>query len=548
MSVPGDAVAAGLVLGGRYRLLAPIGAGGMAVVWQAHDDVLNRAVAVKMVAPSQAGDAGSRERIRHEARAAAALSHPNIAQVHDYGEMDGTDAGVVVPYVVMELVPGGTLLARLSSGPLAARFAMRIGAEIAAALAAAHAEGLVHRDIKPGNVMLAPTGAKVVDFGIAAAVTPAGSMPRDAGPDEELLGTPAYLAPERLVGGAVVPASDVYALGVVLYRMLTGRSPWSSEDTRQMLEAHLYVPPAPLRAVADVPDFVIDLANRCLAKDPARRPVAEEVAEMLALGAGVRVVSDEPQTRTGGVAEPTVLVRPVPLPAPVVVPDPPGSVPPDVRPARHRAPVRLAAAAVALLAAGTGAWLLFAGLDGAGADGRIVAGESPASPPAAAAVPAPSGGAARSPGGAVPPAGSVSRPAGRTPAVPTSGGAVPTTVPGATVPGVTAPGVVPPAGATTTPTGAAPAVTTTSAPAAATTATTPAAVERTLSSAGGSVVATCPSSGTARLQSWKAASPYKVASVAAGPAAAPAVTFKHGNRAVVMTVTCDGGVPSATVA
>ncbi|MFC4072891.1 serine/threonine-protein kinase [Actinoplanes subglobosus] len=367
MSDPGafESAHEGLVLGGRYRLVAPIGAGGMAVVWQAHDQVLGRAVAVKLLAAAQAGDARSRERIRREARAAAALSHPNIAQVHDYAE--SRRGGRVVPYVVMELVPGGTLAARLRAGALAPGFAMRTGAEIAAALAAAHAVGLVHRDIKPGNVMLAPTGAKVVDFGIAAAVAPDGAGAPDD-PDE-LLGTPAYLAPERLVGDAVVPASDVYALGVVLYRMLSGRNPWTSEDTRQMMRDHLYVPPAPLPVVAGVPEYVVRLCDRCLAKNPDHRPSADEVAATLSHGAGIRVVGDVAPIPSGGAPE------------------------------RVRRPVAVGAAVVALLAAaGAGVWILTDRPESgaAGATGRTVGGSSvrpspvtPTRPGAATGTPAP---------------------------------------------------------------------------------------------------------------------------------------------------------------
>jgi hypothetical protein len=526
----------GLVLGGRYRLVAPVGAGGMAVVWQARDEVLGRAVAVKLLAPAQAGDARSRERIRREARAAAALSHPNIAQVHDYGETDL--AGRVFPYVVMELVPGGTLSARLALGAPPPRFAMRTGAEIAAALAAAHAEGLVHRDIKPGNVMLAPTGAKVVDFGIAAAVAPDGSGAPDD-PDE-VLGTPAYLAPERLVGDAVVPASDVYALGVVLYRMLSGRSPWSSEDTRQMVQAHLYVPPAPLPPVAGVPEYVVRLCDRCLAKNPAHRPSAEEAAAVLAHGAGIRVVTDEPPPAhdagipvvTGGrqsaagdrppagdERELSVVVRRGPS---AVRAEPHVAVPvapPAGPPRRDRRVAWWAAAVVVLLAAaGAGVWL-FTGRSpeqGAGASGRIIAGES--APPSPARP------------GAVPEA--------------TTGPGPVVTAPG-TKPGRSRP--APPDQAPSRPPGPSPStpITTSNPPSPS---PTPEAVERTLSSEGGTVVATCSDPVTARLLSWKATRPYKVQSADPGPAAAPEVTFKRGTDLITMTVTCSGGVPAAEVA
>ncbi len=294
------------MLGGRYELADPLGNGGMAVVWRARDQVLGRSVAVKLLAGRHAGSVGARRRIRDEARAAALLSHPNIAQVYDYGEWD--DDGTPLPYVVMELVRGVTLQQRQDAGPLSARFAMRITAEVAAALAAAHAEGLVHRDIKPANVMVTPEGAKVVDFGIAAAIAPSGAGESDG----EVLGTPAYLAPERLIDDAVEPASDVYALGVLLYRLLSGESPWSADTTTQMLAAHIYVDPAPLAHLPGVPDYIIDLCNRCLSKDPTRRPSAREAAALLARGAGLRVVEDDsaPVTAVWAIdGEPSVLIR-----------------------------------------------------------------------------------------------------------------------------------------------------------------------------------------------------------------------------------------------
>ena len=256
-------------LGGRYKLLDELGSGGMAVVWRARDEVLGRPVAVKLLAGRYSGDPQSRARIRDEARAAATLSHPNIAQVYDYGE-DATGT----PYVVMELINGPTLQQRVASSKLPARTVFRICGEVAAALAAAHARGLVHRDIKMANIMVTPAGAKVVDFGIAAAAGP-------ASPEEMLVGTPAYLAPERLTGDVIVPASDVYALGVLLYRLLSGDSPWSVESTTQMLRAHVYQDPTPLPPLPGVPPAVTDLIDRCLRKDPDSRPSASEVSATL---------------------------------------------------------------------------------------------------------------------------------------------------------------------------------------------------------------------------------------------------------------------------
>ena len=255
-------------------LLNELGSGGMAVVWRAHDEVLGRPVAVKVLAGRFAGNAQQRARIRDEARAAAALSHPNIAQVYDFGESSENDS--LIPYVVMELINGPTLAQRVSLGPLPPRTVFQICSEVGAALAAAHADGLVHRDIKPANVMVTPAGAKVVDFGLAAVAGP-------THPDEELFGTPAYLAPERLTGGVdVLPASDVYALGVLLYRLLADVSPWSVDSTTQMLDAHIYIEPQPLPELPGVPASVADLVHRCLRKEPSERPTAAEVSSVLA--------------------------------------------------------------------------------------------------------------------------------------------------------------------------------------------------------------------------------------------------------------------------
>ncbi|KUL38022.1 serine/threonine-protein kinase [Actinoplanes awajinensis] len=515
----------GLLLGGRYRLQTPIGAGGMAVVWQAHDHVLARAVAVKLVAPTAAGNQHARDRIGHEARAAAALAHPNIAQVYDYGEM--TTAGQTFPYVVMELVPGGTLLRRLSAGPVAPQFAMRVCAEIAAALAAAHAEGLVHRDIKPANVMLAPTGAKVVDFGIAAVVSPGGSGELDS----EVLGTAAYLAPERLTGDAVQPASDVYALGVVLYLLLSGRSPWTSEDTRQTLEAHLHLEPAALPPTPGVPDHVIGLCNRCLAKDPLVRPSARETAEVLAGGAGMRVVNDEAHlpARTDPGPDPTVLIHRAPSSRPgaaappvdsglrtELIPSP--ATPPNARTAYRRWLIT----AALVIVAGTGGAFWVHQLTTTDRD----------EPSWAGAPPAPAASATTSRGPGAPEATTSTR---LTPVAPaaTRPHSQPATSAGASVRASPTDPATP--ATTATPDETAPSTTPATEP-----------TERTLSTVAGTVRANCPSPATAQILSWKAATPYKVQAVDPGPASAPTVTFKHGKTLLTMSVSCTNGTPTAT--
>ncbi len=251
------------LLADRYRLIERLGAGGMSTVWRAHDEVLERDVAVKVLT---ATDPGARWRIRAEAKAAARLSHPNLTNVYDFGESPG--GGEPVPFVVMELLTGTTLARRLDSGPLPPAEALRVCADVAAGIATAHAQNLVHRDVKPENVMLTPTGAKLLDFGIAAGV----GAPEIDG-EGRILGTPTYAAPERLDGGKVSPALDVYALGLLLHHTLVGQLPPRRTRTDE---------PGPLPELDGVPADVDRLHRRCLARDPADRPKAGEVAAVLA--------------------------------------------------------------------------------------------------------------------------------------------------------------------------------------------------------------------------------------------------------------------------
>ncbi|OLE23202.1 MAG: hypothetical protein AUG44_22780 [Actinobacteria bacterium 13_1_20CM_3_71_11] len=231
-----------------------LGAGGMSVVWRGYDEVLGRPVAVKLLNADLARDPDLRGRVRREARAAARLSHPNITNVYDYGEApDGT------PYVVMELIDGQSLAQRMAStGPLPWGSAVRVAGQVASALAAAHARGLVHRDVTPANVMLSRTGVKVVDFGIAAV---AGER------DATVLGTPSYLAPEQRAGGPAQAATDVYALGLLLYHASTGRLP---------------KPPG----LQGVPRDGAAVIAACLSTDPAARPGSAVLARRLGELAG----------------------------------------------------------------------------------------------------------------------------------------------------------------------------------------------------------------------------------------------------------------------
>ncbi len=314
-----------VTLASRYRLIEPLGTGGMAVVWRAYDEVLGRPVAIKLLAPQFAADAAFRDRVRGEAQAAARLAHPNITNVYDYGESPDAD-GAPVPFVVMELVDGRSLSADLAQGPLPWPTAVDVCAEIAAALSAAHARGLVHRDVTPANVMRTAAGVKVVDFGVSAVIGERGH----AGP---VIGTPAFLAPERLAGQPAGPAADVYALGLILYLTLTGELPWRVETTTQMLSAHRYTAPAPLPPVPGLPRDVVVLCGQCLEKDPAARPSAAEAARRLAAATGIRVAVVDPDAPATGARVPErhgwTGTRILPWPAPDgtgAVPDGTGAV------------------------------------------------------------------------------------------------------------------------------------------------------------------------------------------------------------------------------
>jgi eukaryotic-like serine/threonine-protein kinase len=353
-------VESGQLIAGRYRLRERLGHGGMSVVWRADDDVLGREVAVKVLSPALAGDPAQRRLIGDEARAAARLRHPNVIAVYDFGEF--TEAGRTLAYIVMELGDGRTLAEMLTGGALPWKVAVLVGAQVAAALAAAHADGIVHRDVKPANVMVTSSGVKLVDFGISAAV---GALD---GQDGQVLGTPAYLAPERIEGGPVRPATDVYALGLLLYLALAGKMPWQASTVTQMVKAHVYAKPAALPPIPGLPTSVVRLVSRCLAKRAADRPSAIAVAEALGELAGLPSMS-----LLRSVAAPTVAIGPV-----------------DTRrtnaavvgvAARTVAAVRTRPGRAGLVAAGVAAAVMTAG-------GAWWAGTRPSTPAEAAAYPA----------------------------------------------------------------------------------------------------------------------------------------------------------------
>ena len=253
----------GQVLGNRYRLIELLGSGGMATIYRANDTGLGRDVALKLLRTEYLRDPEFSSRFRQEAQAAASLSHPNVVTVYDYGE---DPSG---PYIVMELIDGedlATILRR--SGALPPRQVARIGSAVARALAAAHARGLVHRDVKPGNVLIGRDGqVKVVDFGIARAIAEAQvTLPGTT------LGSVHYFSPEQARGEPATSASDIYSLGIVLYEMLTGSRPWEGDSAASVALARLSGPiPDPMAVRPSVPPDLAAITRRALALDPRDR-------------------------------------------------------------------------------------------------------------------------------------------------------------------------------------------------------------------------------------------------------------------------------------
>ncbi|PCN48818.1 serine/threonine protein kinase [Curtobacterium sp. 'Ferrero'] len=251
----------GLTFGGRYQLSSRVAIGGMGEVWQATDLVIGRTVALKILKDEYLGDPGFLERFRAEARHAALVNHEGIANVFDYGEEDGS------AYLVMELVPGealSTMIEREHTLPVDK--VLDIVAQTANALQAAHAVGLVHRDIKPGNLLITPDGrVKITDFGIARI---ADQVPLTA--TGQVMGTVQYLSPEQASGHPASPSTDIYSLGIVAYECLAGRRPFTGESQVAIAMAHINEQPPALPS--DVPEPVSALVLSCIAKKPADRP------------------------------------------------------------------------------------------------------------------------------------------------------------------------------------------------------------------------------------------------------------------------------------
>ncbi|MEV7974186.1 serine/threonine-protein kinase [Cellulomonas sp. NPDC089187] len=303
----------GIVLGGRYRLVSRIAVGGMGEVWVAHDESLARDVAVKVLREEFAGDPGFLARFRTEARNAGSLSHPGIAALYDYGEQQGS------AFLAMELIVGDPMSDLLEREPvIPPRRLLPILSQAARALHAAHQAGVVHRDVKPGNIMITPTGrVKLTDFGVSMANN---QVPMTA--TGMVMGTAQYLSPEQAVGGPASAASDMYALGIIAYEATAGKRPFTGSTAVDIAVAHVNqaVPPLP----ASVHPELARLIMRLLAKDPVERPAtAEELADLL----------DDlvPRTPAGGTPS-------------VSTPLPPASIPVGGRPRNTGTPQRPSAA------------------------------------------------------------------------------------------------------------------------------------------------------------------------------------------------------------
>lgn len=299
-----------MILGGRYRLEEKIASGGMAQVWRGTDDVLRRAVAIKILHPHLTADETFVTRFRREAIAVARLSHPAIVNVYDTCSDGTTEA------IVMEFVRGSNLRDRLDEGPLEPWAAAEVAAQVAGALAVAHASGLVHRDIKPANILLSDDGrVKVGDFGIAKAAESADLTQTGA-----FVGTAKYLAPEQVDGKPVDGRTDLYSLGVVLYEMMCGRVPFEADSSPATALARLHRDPERPRLIQpDIPPSLEAITLRLLAREPGDRPPsADDVrSQLLTAGANDRAAAPGSDATVAG-----------PLPAPPPPPPLPPAPPP----------------------------------------------------------------------------------------------------------------------------------------------------------------------------------------------------------------------------
>ncbi|MCG8458587.1 MAG: serine/threonine protein kinase, partial [Holophagales bacterium] len=372
---------------GPYRVIGLLGRGGMGEVLRGHDDRLDRPVALKRVLPDAREPEKALRRFRREARAAARLSHPSIVQVHDWAESEGHH------WLVMELVEGRSLAQVISDGPLPPERALEIGRDIASGLAEAHEAGLVHRDLKTSNILLDTKGrAKILDFGLVKPVRPeaTGGEPGGGATSKQssaltgvgrIVGTATAMSPEQALGKKVDPRSDLFSLGILLYEMSSGVSPFEGETPVETLTRVCSTPEEPLhRLDPEIPEDLSRLVSHLLEKDPARRPanahqVVEEI-ERLSSDSSPRLEAPDPDATASH--RPTAFDLEMSPPTEGIPPTEPrpaseGEPPPRKDPGRARVLVGAAvglASVVALGLWGMAAWLDPPGEDpsGAGAD------------------------------------------------------------------------------------------------------------------------------------------------------------------------------------
>jgi serine/threonine protein kinase len=346
----------GDTLGNRYLLSGLLGTGGMAQVFLARDRMLGRDLALKVLKEHYAKDERFVGRFWREAQSAAALNHPNVVQIYDQGRAEDGRY-----YIAMEYVPGGSLedLLILRRGPLDPSEAARLASQVAEALDAAHRRGIVHRDIKPQNVLIDEAGdAKVADFGIALAASRTSTSGTNI-----LLGTPSYMSPEQAMGERVGPESDLYSLGIVLYEMLTGTVPFAAEGALATAMKHLTEPPlSPRTRNASVPEGMEALMMRLLSKDPEDRyPSAARLIEDLR-----QAQEGLPLALVGAAGYPKTLREPRSAPLSVLA-DSPRSKPPR----RRSVGIRLVALAGLLVLLGGLGWNLSLDLEGLQSVGAV---------------------------------------------------------------------------------------------------------------------------------------------------------------------------------
>jgi serine/threonine protein kinase len=318
---------------GPYKIEAPLGAGGMGEVYRARDTRLDRTVAIKVLSAHLSQNEDAKRRFDREARAISSLNHPNICTLHDIGHQDGTD------FLVMEYLEGETLGDRLARGPLAPEQVLRYGIEICDGLEKAHKSGVIHRDLKPGNIMLTKSGAKLMDFGLAKATSDVGKFParQDFGSEETtlfatpppglpltvqgtVLGTVQYMAPEQLEGKEADERSDIFALGTVLYEMASGRPAFTGQSHASIVAAILtYQPPSITMSQPVSPSALDSLIKTCMAKDPDDR--WQTVHDVKLQLRWISEAASRPQMPV-----PAPASQPVPMPAPAPAPAPPPAV------------------------------------------------------------------------------------------------------------------------------------------------------------------------------------------------------------------------------